>query len=153
MSEGRRFGWRGVIIFFLAGCLVTFFALRFWPKPTPQASPAQNGYWKFETDFTIPSSFSVTDPNKIEILTVEIGGSSNVLVPYPVTIKNRSNQSRSISYEIFAYDGQHRRVDSLTDGFALGPEEAILRQWEFDHPVTADRKTFKSFHIFANVGM
>jgi hypothetical protein len=102
MSEGRRFGWRGAIVFFLAGCLVTFFALRFWPKPEPHASPAQNGHWKFETDFTIPSSFTVTDPNKIEILTVEIGGSPNVLVPYPVTIKNRSNQSRGISYEIVA---------------------------------------------------
>lgn len=152
MSEERRFGWFGAIAFFLAGCLVTFFVLRFWPKPTSYVPPTQSGYWKFETDFAIPSSFTVTDPNKIEILTFDIGGSPNVLVPYPVTIKNRSDQSRGVSYEIFAYDSQHRRVDSLTDGFTLGPKEAVLRQWQFDHPISADRRTFKSFHILANVG-
>ncbi len=152
MIEERKFGWLGAVVFFLAGCLVTFLGLRYWPKPTSLLTPRQSNYWKFETDFKIPSSFGVTDPNKVIVLTFDIRNTTNVLYPYLVTIKNRSDQARSISYEVFAYDSQYRRVDSLTDGFTLGPNEAILRQWEFDHPLTANRRTFASFHIFANVG-
>jgi hypothetical protein len=155
VSEEHRFDWVKRGAFFLAGCVITLLVLRWSGFETSRAlieKQANKSQWRFEADFKLPKSIIVSSPDKAEILSFDIRGSKNPpLEPYPVTIRNLSERSYPVTYQIFAYDAQHRRVDDVTDSVTIGAKEMVLRQLSFDHPLSVDARTFASFRLVADI--
>jgi hypothetical protein len=155
MSDERRFGWLKRAAFFLAGCVITLLVLRwsgFETPPPPVEKHTSKSRWRFETDFKTPKSIIVTSPDKAEILSFDIGRSKNPpLEPYPVSIRNLSNRAYPMTYQIFAYDTQHRRTDETSDSVTIGAKETVLRELSFSHPLSVDARTFASFHLIVEI--
>jgi hypothetical protein len=159
LSDERRFGWLGAVALFLAGCVVTFLVLRYWPGAgtslAPVAQQTSKSRWGFEADFQLLPSHSrpiiVSSPDKTDILKFEIHRPKLSLEPYPVSIKNLSDRAYPVTYEIFAYDAQKRRVDEASDSVTIGAKETVLRQLGFDHPASVDARTFASFRLVADI--
>jgi hypothetical protein len=152
-----RIGWLGGVALFLAGCVVTLWVLRYWHGPgslslAPVVQQTSKSRWRFEADFKLPTSIIVRSPDKTEILSFDIRRSKNPpLEPYPVEIRNLSDHAYPVTYQIFAYDAQHRRVDTTTDGVTIGGKETVLRNVDFDHPLSVDARTFTSFRLIADI--
>jgi hypothetical protein len=154
MTDERRFDWLRRVAFFLAGCVITFWVLRwsgFETPPAPVGRQTTKSRWQFQTDFKIPRSIVVSSPDKTEILVFEVRRPKLILEPYPVAIKNLSDRAYNVTYEIFAYDAQNRRVDETSDSVTIGAKETVLRQLGFDHPASVDARTFASFRLVADV--
>jgi len=155
MNEARRFGWLGAGALFLAGCFATFLIIRHWPGGgavlTPISHQTGKGQWRIQADFKLQQPIFVNDPDKRQILSFEVGRSRNPLVEYPVSIKNLSDRSYSLTYEIFAYDAQNRRVDETSDSLTITAKETVLRQLLFSHPLSVDAGTFASYRLIANI--
>jgi hypothetical protein len=158
MSDEPRFVWLKRAALFLAGCVVTLLVLRWSGFETPPARiEKQTGknQWRFEADFKLLPSHSrpiiVSSPDKTDILVFEVHRPKLSLEPYPVSIKNLSGHAFPVTYVIFAYDAQNRRVDETSDSVTIGDKETVLRQLNFSHPASVDARTFTSFRLIADI--
>jgi hypothetical protein len=157
MSDERRFGWLGATALFLAGCVVAFLVLRYWQgvgtSVAPVAQQTSKSRWRIQADFKLPRSVIVNSPDKLEILLFEVGRPKieGLIEYYPVSIKNLSDHIYPVAYEIFAYDAQNRRVDETSDSVTIGAKETVLRQLDFDHPLSVDARKFASFRLIADI--
>jgi hypothetical protein len=158
MSDELRFEWLKRAAFFFAGCVLTFLVLRssgFETPPAPIEKQTSKSQWRFEAKFKLLHSHSrpiiVSSPEKTDILTFEIHRPKLSLEPYPVSIKNLSGQRYPVTYVIFAYDAQNRRVDETSDSVTIGAKETVLRQLNFSHPASVDVRTFSSFRLIADI--
>jgi hypothetical protein len=154
MTDEPRSDWPKRAAFFLAGCVLTFLALRwsgFETSPAPVAKQTTKSRWRFQADFKTPKSIIVSSPDKTQVLVFEIHRPKLILDPYPVSIKNLSDRAYAVTYEIFAYDAQNRRVDETSDSVTVGAKETVLRQLGFDHPVSVEARSFASYRLIADI--
>jgi hypothetical protein len=158
MTVERTFDWLKRAVFFLAGCVLTFLVLRWSGFETPRvpfAKQTTKSRWSFDADFPLLPSHSrpiiVSSPDKTDILRFEVHRPKLTLESYPVSITNLSDRAYPVTYEIFAYDAQKRRVDEASDSVTIGARETVLRQLGFDHPASVDARTFASFRLVAYI--
>ena len=161
MSDGRRFGWLGAVAVLLVGCIVAFLVPRYWQGggtfPTSFVQQTSKSRWTFQADFKPPKSITMNSPDKTESLVFQvespnpIPGLIHVLGSYPVSIKNLSYRAYAVSYVIYAYDAQNRRLDEASDTVTIGAKETVLRQLEFSHPSSVDARTFATFRLIADI--
>jgi uncharacterized protein YcfL len=111
----------------------------------------------FQADFSPPRSFTVNSADKTEILVFRverpkvIPRSIHILGSYPVSIKNLSDRPYAVSYVIYAYDAQNRRLDETSDSVTIGPKETVLRLLEFSHPLSVEARTFAYFRLIGDI--
>jgi len=155
MSDERRFGWLGAVALFLAGCVVTFLVLRYWQgvgtSLAPVAQQTSKNRWTFQMDFKPPRAIIVNSPDKTEILLFDVGRPKFVSPFYPISIKNLSDRPYALSYVIYAYDAQNRRVDETSDSVTIGAKETVLRQLVFSLPGLSTNRDFASFRLIADI--
>jgi hypothetical protein len=96
-----------------------------------------------------------TDKTEILVFQVEmpklIHQPIHVLGSYTVSIRNLSDRAYAVSYIIYAYDAQNRRLDETSDSVTLGAKENVLRQLEFLHPLSVDARTFSYFRLIGDI--
>jgi hypothetical protein len=161
VSDSHRFGWLGAVAFFLGGCIVAFLVPRFWQEggsfPAWVVQQPDKSRLTFQADFRPPRSFTVNSTDKTEILVFQVERPKvlprpiHVLGSYPVSIKNLSNRAYAVSYVIYAYDAQNRRLDEASDSVTVSARETVLRQLEFSHPLSVDARTFAYFHLIGEI--
>jgi hypothetical protein len=161
MSDEGKIGWLGSVSLFLAGCIVAFLVPRSWQGggtfPTVVVQQTNNSRWTFEADFKPPRSITVDSPDKTKILVFQverprpIPGLIHVLGSYPVSIKNLSDRAYLVSYIIYVYDAQNRRLDETSDKVTIGGAEIVTRQLDFSRPLSANARTFATFRLIANI--
>jgi hypothetical protein len=161
VSNEGRIGWLGSVSLFLVGCIVAFLVPRSWQSggtlPTAVVQQTSKSQWKFEADLKPPRSITVNSPDKTESLVFQVErpkpifGLIHVLGSYPVSIKNLSSRAYAVSYIIYAYDAQNRRLDERSDSVTLGPTEIVRRQLNFSHPLSTNARIFASFRLIADI--
>jgi hypothetical protein len=161
VSDERRFGWFGAVAVLLVGCIVAFLVPRYWQRggtfPTSFVQQTSKSRWTFQADFKPPKSFTVNSPDKTENLVFQVErsklvpGLNHVLGSYPVSIKNLSDRAYAVSYMVYAYDAQNRRLDETSDSVTMGAKETVLRQLDFSHQLSVDARTFASFRLIADI--
>ncbi len=70
---------------------------------------------------------------------------------YSVSIKNLSDRAYAVSYSIYGYDAQNRRVAETSDSVTLSAKETVLRQVLFSQRLSVDPTKFASFRLFAYI--
>jgi hypothetical protein len=161
VSDDRKFGWLGAVAFFLGGCILAFLVPHYWQMggtfPTWVVQQPNKSRWTFQADFKPPRSFTVNSTDKTEILVFQVERPKliprpiHILGSYPVSIKNLSDRAYAVSYVIYAYDAQNRRLDETSDSVTIGAKETVLRQLDFSHPLSVDARTFASFRLIADI--
>jgi hypothetical protein len=140
---------------------VAFLVPRYWQRggtfPTAVVQLTSSDRWTFEADFKPPGSFKVDNPDRTEILVFQVERPKpipellHVLGTYPISIKNLSDRPYTVSYVIYAYDTQNRRLDEASDSLSIVANETVLRKLDFSHPLSEEARNSASFRLIAEI--
>jgi hypothetical protein len=154
MNELGRMRWGGAIALFLAGCVVTFLVLRYWQRTGASVAPVaqvSKTHWRIEAELKPPRTVLINDPDKVAILSFEFSSLNRPPIPYLVRIRNLTDGSFPVAYQVFAYDAGKRRVGEADDNVVISRGETVLRQLYFSNSLSPSPATYASFRLVADI--